>query len=208
MDEKFLQITNAVYKLLEFFPENEPLKNRAKEKALSITENLVLIFGEDGWTSISSLMPQRKEKAIINALEDIEILLSFLKVGKQLGWISNINLLIIEKEYEKLKEEIKKTDFKKERNIEKISFSEFIEKTKIIPPLKESKPKADNLSERQKKILQLLKEREKTQVSDIIKVLPNITKRTIRRDLDDLLKKDKIARVGEWNQVFYKVIEQ
>src|SRR3989344_525485 len=66
------------------------------------------------------------------------------------------------------------------------------------------KVSAKDLSERQNKILSILSRKEKVQVSDIIKEIPKITKRTIRRDLDDLLKKGKIVRVGEWNQVFYK----
>ena len=36
-------------------------------------------------------------------------------------------------------------------------------------------------------------------------ILPDITKRTIRRDLDELLESGKIVRVGEFNQVFYQI---
>jgi predicted HTH transcriptional regulator len=61
---------------------------------------------------------------------------------------------------------------------------------------------------RQRKILETLVRSQKAQVSDFIKILPNITKRTIRRDLDDLLKKGKVIRVGEWNQVFYKIADR
>ena len=31
MEDRFLKLTNTVYKVLEFFPEADPLKNRAKE---------------------------------------------------------------------------------------------------------------------------------------------------------------------------------
>jgi DeoR/GlpR family transcriptional regulator of sugar metabolism len=41
---------------------------------------------------------------------------------------------------------------------------------------------------------------------DLQKVLPNITKRTIRRDLDELLETGKIIRMGEFNRVFYKIV--
>jgi len=43
MENKFLKLTNTVYKVLEFFPESDPLKNRAKDKALAIMEHLILI---------------------------------------------------------------------------------------------------------------------------------------------------------------------
>ena len=39
MEDKFLKLTNIVYKVLEFFPESDPLKNRAKDRALAILEN-------------------------------------------------------------------------------------------------------------------------------------------------------------------------
>src|SRR3989344_4368193 len=90
-----VKITSAVYKLLDFFPEGEPLKNRAKDKALAITENLVLVFGTRGWVSL------QKDKAISQLTEDIEIILSYLKIAKSFGWIDDINFLIISKEYDK-----------------------------------------------------------------------------------------------------------
>src|SRR5437868_6535715 len=113
MENNFVKITNAAYNILNFLPERDPLKNRAKDKVLAILENITLIFETEGWVSL------QKEK-----------------VSRQL--------------------------------------------------------------------LDMLSKREKAQVADLIKELPSVTKRTIRRDLDDLLKKGKIVRVGEWNQVFYQ----
>jgi len=67
-------------------------------------------------------------------------------------------------------------------------------------------PKSKELSGRQAKILELLSLKGKVQVSDIIKEIPSITKRTIRRDLDTLLKSKVIDRTGKFNQVFYHKI--
>ena len=63
------------------------------------------------------------------------------------------------------------------------------------------------VSNRQKKILEFLGKNEKAQVMDLQTILPDITKRTIRRDLDELLEAGKIARFGDFNQVFYKISE-
>ncbi|MEI7425008.1 MAG: DeoR family transcriptional regulator, partial [Candidatus Staskawiczbacteria bacterium] len=60
-------------------------------------------------------------------------------------------------------------------------------------------------SDRQNKIIEFLNKNGKAQVMDLQTVLPNITKRTIRRDLDDLLESGKIARLGDFNQVSYKI---
>jgi len=207
MEDKFLKITSAVYKLLDFFPEGEPLKNRAKDKALAITEGLVSL---------------QKDKAASQLLEDIEILLNYLKIAKSFGWIDSVNFLIIEKEYENIKKQIQP-----ERQMEKIVFNEMKPPINIVAQtqkvtfqktienqvsfteerISQPKPKTPEflISGRQKKILQILSEKGKAQVSDFKTVLTDVTKRTIRRDLDELLKNGEIIRVGEWNQVFYQV---
>lgn len=180
MEDKFIQLTSAVYRLLDFFPDGEPLKNRAKDKALEITESLV------------------KNKAPVKLLEDIEILLNYLKIAKSFGWIDSINFLIISKEYEKIKSQIGLVE-------NKPSIDGAIQLKAEIPN-KANPAKAPGflISDRQKKILQILKEKGQAQVSDFKTVLVDVTKRTIRRDLDELLKNGQIIRVGEWNQVFYK----
>lgn len=224
MEDKFIKITSAVYRLLDFFPEGEPLKNRAKDKALAITENLVLVFGTQGWASF------QKDKATNQLLEDIEILLNYLKLAKSFGWIDSINFLIVSKEYENIKAQILQSAIKPSAEpmqrientsvvaqTQKVTFQKTIEnqisftEERISSPevrfAEGGQPKFPEflISDRQKKILQILKEKGKAQVSDFKVVLGDITKRTIRRDLDELLKNNRIIRIGEWNQVFYQV---
>lgn len=193
MEDKFIKLTSAVYRLLDFFPEGEPLKNRAKDKALAITEGLV---------SLKTCLPAGRDKVASQLLEDIEILLNYLKLAKSFGWIDGINFLIISKEYENIKKQIYP-----ERQMEKIVFKEVNPPVNVVAQTQEVTLLADEflVSERQKKILQILNEKGKAQVSDFKVVLGNITKRTIRRDLDELLKNSKIIRTGEWNQVFYEI---
>lgn len=172
MDEEFLKLTNAVYKVLEFFPELDPLKNRAKEKALAIMDN------------------GGKNKA--NLLEDIDMLLGYLLIAKSQGWLSSVNFMIISNEYEKIKNQKEKISNIKENPSErKIS-------ARKSPPVYE-------VTERQRKILDFLTKNEKGQVMDLQTILSNVTKRTIRRDLDELIEHGKITRFGEFNQVFYRI---
>jgi DeoR/GlpR family transcriptional regulator of sugar metabolism len=70
-----------------------------------------------------------------------------------------------------------------------------------LPPKQKS-----NLTARQQKIIEFLKQKEKAQVADLQQVLPDVTKRTIRRDLDELLVSGIIVRMGEFNQVFYQIV--
>jgi len=206
MDDGFIKIINTTYKVLDFFPENEPLKNKAKEKVLSVLDNLTLISNAEGWASL------QKEKASVQLLNDIEILETYLRLAKYQGWIDGVNLLILTKEYNQIKNNINVSTRFIENRMKLMSIDS--EKEKKYDNKKDKKEiskienneikKSKDYSDRQNKILDILTSKEKAQVSDIIKEIPDITKRTIRRDLDNLLKRGDIVRVGEFNQVFYQ----
>jgi len=195
MEEKILKLTNSVYKLLEFFPESDPLKNRAKDKALAIMS----AYGK------SSLE------------EDIDALLGYLWIAKTQGWLNPMNCLIISNEYEKIRKEATPAMLELTQKLPGIEDLITVQKSKpkepkAIPSSVLNNMGADSIeapiyfiSERQTKIIEFLKKNEKAQVMDLQTILPNVTKRTIRRDLDDLLSKEKITRMGEFNQIFYKL---
>lgn len=235
MMDNHVKVVNATYKLLEFFPDNEPLKYKAKEKALKVLENLTLISDASGWVSF------KKEKAMAELLDDIEVLKNYLQLAKYQGWVGGINYLILLKEYDEIKSRIKSPSeiikqtidqksnlsqqqeintknapliFDKNKEYKKPETIEDLENLKpiISPPSSLDAIESQGLSaqagkavERQHKILQIINNMGRAQVSDIIKEIPNITKRTIRRDLDELLKKAKIVRSGEWNRVSYQI---
>jgi hypothetical protein len=165
MNENILKLTDIVYRLLEFFPEAEPLKSKIKDKVLAIVQS-----------------PKN---------EDIDSLLGYLLIAKNRGWLNLMNYLIVSNEYEKLRKE-EKLEFKPEF------------KQEYRPESKPVKEEA-KISNRQEKIMEFLTKNGKAQVMDLQTVLSNVTKRTIRRDLDELLKFGKIVRLGEFNQVFYEI---
>lgn len=167
MQEDFAKIISATYKLLDFFPEGDPLKNKAKERVLVIVEKGV-------------------------SVEDVQVLEDYLELAKNMGFVDNMNFLIIKKEWDAIKNAI---------------FVKPLRPKHIAPKVALPKQVAlqENYSSRQGKILSMLELKEKVQVQDIIKEMPKVTKRTIRRDMDDLLKKGKIKRIGQFNQVFYQL---
>jgi len=186
MKERFLKLTNAVYKVLDFFPESDPLKNRAKDKALAIMENLVLVDGNKAWTRVGEII--KEEKIKIQILEDIDILLGYLWIAKTQNWLNSANFLIIANEYERVKKE----------------YESITELTQKLPGLDDLAVE-EKTTDRQKIILDYLAQNNRAQVMDLQTVLPDVTKRTIRRDLDDLLEDEKIVRTGDFNQVSYQL---
>lgn len=212
MKDKFTKLTNTVYKVLEFFPESDPLKNRAKDKALSIMEHLAVIEETTGWASF------QKEKAKAHLSEDIDILLGYLWIGKTQGWLNSVNCLIISNEYEKLRKDMAPIIELTQRlpGLDKPFIN--TESTQTTPEAvldNESAQKeeaSDSLisdpsaqSDRQAKILDFIIKNSKAQVMDLQTILPDVTKRTIRRDLDELIEAGKIVREGDFNQVLYRL---
>ena len=108
MEDDFVKITGAAYKILEFFPDTDPLKNRAKEKALTILDSLTLIFEHHGWVSLKSYLSPEREMMAQRALEDIRVLKNYFRVAREQGWINALNFLIITSEYDHIIEGISK----------------------------------------------------------------------------------------------------
>lgn len=178
--EKYLKIISATYKVIDFLPEAEPLKNRTKEKVLEIMDGLV---------------SARNHGKI---LADIEVLESYIDLAKNQQWISVLNSAILLEQYNVLKNEIKNSAPKE--TVKEISSKPIIKK--VVQP--ESRNQS-NFTSRQQQILKALASAQLAQVADFKKIMPNVSKRTLRRDLDGLLKRGVIARVGKFNQVVYKI---
>jgi len=193
MDEDFLNLTNTAYKLLEYFPE-DLVKVKAKEKVLSVMESLALASSDD----------LEKEKIRNKLSEDIEILLGYFKIGKTQGWLSSINYLIVLNEYQKIIRQ-NKVIGRSDLPIVRSDLTKTETETEEVEVMQKESYSFVKLSDRQQKIIKFLEDKEKAQVMDLQAVLPTVTKRTIRRDLDELLMTGKIVRLGEFNQVFYKV---
>ena len=164
----------------------------------------------------------------------------FFEVAKEQNWVSPEEILKLQENYSKLKEELKtETDLEmtltlpldpvRDRPAEgtattalRRSVSNGVDKEKeakdefIMLPLKEDKSSShpfaaareaeenSPISERQEKILAFLKEQGRAQVWQIKQVLPEVTKRTLRRDFESLLKKRLVERTGERNNTFYQ----
>ena len=202
-------MTDTIYNITEFISD-ESLKNKIRERALEIFSNLNLIFSENPKATL-----QEKSKLSVQIEKDIEVLENCLKLASLREYLYPFNFLIIKNEYDKIKEKIKlnnDNDNNNDNDPEGVALrrpygaSNQIIKEKLIS---EPEKKTNNLSisERQKKILEVLEKKEKAQVCNFIEFFPNLSKRTLRRDLDNLLKKELIVRNGKWNQSFYQLKE-
>ena len=118
--------------------------------------------------------------------KNLEIIKSYFKVARWQNWVSYFDILEIEEEYDKIECDLK---------------IEFLPQPNKVDGERVSDTKT--LEGRKEKILEILKEKEKIQVGELKELLPDVSKRTLRRDFDQLLKQGLVERIGERNETFY-----
>ncbi|MFH1462613.1 MAG: DeoR family transcriptional regulator [bacterium] len=129
--------------------------------------------------------------------KNLEILDSFFEVVKCQNWVRIIDLLAIQKEYDNLKGEFKKGNSAAPEQVEN--------KEVLSVEARPQQGREGQLLERQEKILDFLRENGRAQVWQIRQILPEVTKRTLRRDFEQMLKQGIVERVGERNDTFYQI---
>lgn len=178
--EYFIQLTTDLYRLTLLFPKKEPLRYKIRGLTDDILVNLISILKGD---------LRKSQYLIIETGTNLEILDGFFEVVKAQNWVSPNSILEIQKEYSKIKEEIEQVKETEERKkAEKNSLE-------ITSP--------QEISGRHQKILEILKERGKVQVGEVVQVFPEVSKRTLRRDFRFLVGQGMVERVGEKNETFY-----
>lgn len=216
MDKNFIiDLTNRLYRLTLLFPKKEPLRYKLRETADDVLANFVV------WQTFSSSNPgsyvnqlETRQKDVIFTLEkDLEVLNSFFEVAKWQNWINYFDVLEIQEEYGKIKEnligEIQKIEDKDKLGLEQVRLK--IPESVVGPGLGESTKKIKvngprkEIESRKRKILEILREVGRIQVGEINKLLPEVSKRTIRRDFQKLVEQGIIERIGEQNNTFYKI---
>lgn len=211
----FVRLTLATHKVAGILPKQDVLRAQLQDCANKLLANLVLLAGENSITS------EQRRSIAPKAIKDLGTLVAYLNYAKRTSQVNPGNFLVLEKEYSKV------GDFLRQLHEDAVrqNSAQVSERTAepSVPrpnlgtprfglgkqaPVISSRGKTTSskgeLSGRQTRILELMRNKDKVQVWELQKVLPEVTKRTLRRDLDDLLGKELIVRQGQWNEVFYQ----
>lgn len=173
----YLQLTQNLYRLTLLFPKKEPLRYKMRELA-------------------DDILAKSAENCSPRVLEELEILDSYFEVAKAQNWVSSSEILAIQKEYANLREELKKVEpERKQKDTKENSFVE----AQLQPFSSQTMP------ERQEKILAFLRENGRVQVWQVKQILPEVSKRTLRRDFENMLNQGIVERMGERNDTFYQL---
>ncbi len=181
--EDLIKLTNKIYQLTLLFPQKEPLRYKIREVADNILAN-------------SASNPKTKKET----LKDIEILNNFFEVAKAQNWVKIQDILEIQNEYNKIKDSLKTTE-----KPEVIHLPQTMPHNREFSPPIMAEAQLTSNSNRKQKIVEILKEKDRIQVWEMKKVFPEITKRTLRRDFENLLRQGLIERMGERNNTYYRL---
>ncbi|MDD5606604.1 MAG: DeoR family transcriptional regulator [Candidatus Pacebacteria bacterium] len=186
---ELIEITKHLYKLTLLFPKKEPLRYRVRETANNILNNYSLkkrlVSSNPGY--FAKDQKTRYQEVLFEIQKDLDILFNQLEIAKYQNWASYFEVLELQQNYQKI-------DIENKTEIKELIFQKNNKKEPV-----------EKLDSRKEKIIQILKEKEKIQVQDIIKILPGFSKRTIRRDFNDLIEKSIIKRIGKNNETFYTI---
>lgn len=189
--DHLLQITNELYRLTLLFPKKEPLRYKTREIADEVLASFVFLSHETH--------PEVKITTIRNSEKMIEVIDGFLGVAMAQNWVKASDILKLQEGYSKIKAGLIK--FTTEEESKKAEERTQIDGEEIYVPKEEK----IEVSERQKKILEVLKDKGKAQVGEMKDIFPDISKRTLRRDFKALMKVGLVERIGEKNTTFYQI---
>jgi len=201
-------------------PQEEQVAKEIRESANEILTGLLLLVDKE------VTRPEKKQDLLSQLERQIDILLVYLDRAEKQNWIHPGNFSLLETEYGKIRELLELFDgiplqrvethrdqgpgvkVEEEEREKKSSFSASAADKQTTGRLMtsvrvESGPLS--LTQRQRKIIEFLRAKENAQVWELQKVLPEVTKRTLRRDLDELLSKNLVERKGAWNAVAYQL---
>lgn len=228
LEKRLFDLTLALYRVTDFFPQGEILRKHLREKANEIfSQALEYNYASD------------EDASALKILGRIESIKGYLEIAKSLHLIRPINLVILEREYifladffvkelESLNQASKPVEnantainlgVKPSNEIPAVAkgdpdkIAEFpkpskVEKGEDKPPSwhEFSSSGANSillLNERQEAMLEHLKQAERAKVSDFYSFFSNISSKTIQRDLQDLVAKNLLKREGEKRWTIY-----
>jgi DNA-binding transcriptional ArsR family regulator len=178
-----IKLTLLAYRMSENWNESDFLRSQLRNLANEILTDFILV---------SHNKLEFKQRLFRN----IDSIQARLVEARSKKLIDRKKFLLFQDEYNKIKDEFKTIVRKEKEQKEQRPIEKRKKKNK-------KRPKLEDLSERQLKILDILREREKIQVWQLKEIFSGVTKRTLRRDLDQLLKKGLLKRQGKFNEVFY-----
>ncbi|MEK7542501.1 MAG: DeoR family transcriptional regulator [Patescibacteria group bacterium] len=203
----FIRLAFAAHRVADVLPQEEQIAQEIREAANVILADLILL------TDKEITRAEKKQDLLFQLERQIDVLLVYLDRAKEADWVNSENFSLLESEYGRIRElleifeDIPSHEDRGFRNQGQAAKGKKKQVISELPKIEKREEREDEsvLTGRQKRIIEFLRTKENAQVWELQKVLPEVTKRTLRRDLDELLQKNLVERKGAWNAVSYEL---
>jgi len=212
-EENIIKLTSALYKVTGLFPKEEPLRFAIRKEALDI-----LFFSNIVKEKSASFAPKEREQALEKVLSKIELVKTYFSIAKEQEWIAEKNFLILENEYNSLKDSFSSEVLKVKKPVvmeikrEKV-LVDAVATVKEDNVQKEEKKEVkklrdinyEELSPVQLKVLEMLQSQGKLKSNQISDHFPEMNPRTIRRELKGLKDMKIVSSTGGGKTTLYEI---
>ena len=183
----------AVYKTADALPGTDPLVQRMKNATLQTTEDFVVLFcGGD----------TEKNKSRVQS--SLEILCGYFALAKEQNWIHEQNFVALTKEYRDLYAQLSEAAVAAPKRVP-IETPVEVKPKSVARATPVRTAVSTNINDRQKKILEYMKNNPESQFGPVAELFDGISTRTVRRDLDVLVKNKILRREGNTSSSLYKL---
>jgi DNA-binding transcriptional ArsR family regulator len=179
--EHYLKLTLAVYKVTDLFPEGDLLRQEIRGAANRVLADLI-------WSN-----PHPRVEAICSGVGSLE---SLFDRAREENLADPRNFLVLKREYKKIAESYKK-------DADEPVQPKLLESAKVVENSLLNEALGNNGNGRKKKLLNILKTKRRAQVGELVQNFPDISRRTLLRDLEDLYRGGLIIRTGEGRGASY-----
>jgi len=178
--EHYLKLTLAVYRVTDLFPEGDFLKGEIREAANRILADLI-------WSN-----PHPRVEEICSG---VGILVSLFDRANEGNLADPRNFLVLKREYKKIAESYEKRPIQ----------PKLLEPAKTVENSLLDEVSGNNGNGRKKRLLNILKTKRRVQVGELVRNFPDISRRTLLRDLEELHRGGLIMRTGEGRGASYTI---
>jgi len=217
-EENIIKLTNALYKVTDLFPKEDPLKFAIRKEGLDVMFFANLVKGK----TLSST-PKEKEQYLDKVMGKIELIKTYFGIAREQEWVAERNFEILEREYGVLKDSLS-LNVVREREVKKPAPVEIQKEEPVsvfannVTEVKEQKKpdvtkrevkhlNYEELSSVQLKVLEILQSQGQLKANQISEGFPEMNPRTIRRELKGLKEKRIISSMGGGKMTVYKISE-
>lgn len=231
LHRKIFELTLALYRVTDFFPQGEALKRSLREKANEIFSDVTEYDYAGG-----------RGQGALFLLAKVETMKGYLSVARSMKFVRQINLVILEREYEFLEHFLRgELEYMKDDSQMKMGNApadsshllrdhdrnqggytdeeasvQALQKATAEPTAlpKKNLPKTgirtsvDNeaqMTDRQKKIFDYVGKASRAKISDLHALLAGVSIKTVQRDLHDLVQKNILRQSGQKRWTIYSL---